>query len=298
MLKPGRLEVHLPIDLEATLMGGQAFRWMPVGDGWYSGVIQDCLVNVRVADGGIEYRSNWDEGQVRPLLESYFRLDDDIDAIRAELSRDATIAQLIQKYPGLRLLRQDPWECLVAYLCSANNSIQQISNICERLSKEFGRELTLGAECRNTFPTSADLASVALPELRNLKLGLERADNIHGLAMEVEGGALDLWSLRNADAHEARERLLRYRGVGEKIAGCVLLFSLDKLDAFPIDRHIGRALVSAYFPHLKETQLKKLETHSKEKFKDYAGIAGQLLFHEIKFGSSLATPQRSNYYFY
>ncbi len=284
MLETYYLKIHPAIDLEATLLGGQAFRWIPTSSGWFSGVIRDCLVNVRVAEGGIEYRSNRGDDQVKPMLESYFRLDDDVQAIHGELSRDPTIDQLIHKYPGLRLLRQDPWECLVAYLCSANNNIQQICRICERLSQTFGRQLTLGAECRNTFPTSAEVINAGLFQLKNLKLGLKRADNIYKLALEVEEGALDLVDLRNATMQKARARLLKCDGVGEKIASCVLLFSLDKLDAFPIDRHIGRALADEYFKGLglaKDSELPVLASLFNEHFGQYAGYAGQFLFHDM-----------------
>ena len=284
MSQTGNLAIHPPIDLQAALNGGQAFRWIPAGDGWYSGVIQDCLVNVRAADDGIEYRSNRSIERTRPILENYFRLDDDIESIHVELSRDPILAQLIRKYAGLRLLRQDPWECLVAYLCSANNNIQQISRICERLSEAFGAELTLGPENRNTFPTAADLVRSGLNELRSLRLGLERADNIFGLALEVQEGLLDLEKLRESPTHEAKERLLEVRGIGDKIAGCVLLFSLDKLDAFPIDRHISRALAEEYFPGLglpTNSELPLLESLFNEHFGQYAGYAGQFLFHDM-----------------
>lgn len=111
-------------------------------------------------------------------MENYLRLDDDIQAIHGELSRDPAVAQLIHDYPGMRLLRQDPWDCLVAYLCSANNNIHQISRICERLADTFGGELYLGPEKQKTFPDPYKLACAGLDELKSLHLGLKRHENI------------------------------------------------------------------------------------------------------------------------
>ena len=277
-----QLEMFPAIDLEATLMGGQAFRWQRGPNRWYSGMVQGCFLKLRETAGGIEFCADQPQERVRALLESYFRLDDDIAAIHADACRDPHIAKLVQKYPGIRLLRQEPWECLVAYICSANNNVLQISRIMERLAEAFGKAIELDGETRRTFPTSAQFIAAGQEELQRMKLGLSRAPNIYSAATKLEDGSLNLEVMRQQPYVESKHRLLQLTGVGHKIADCILLFSLDKLDAFPIDRHIGRALVKYCFPDLRETQLRTLQSRSLDHFGQYAGYAGQFLFHDMR----------------
>lgn len=289
MVETHGLEVSGPLDLDSTLLRGQAFRWRREAEGWYSGVVRGYLLYLRKTPDGIEFRSNQPQATISPLLENYFRLDDDLQEIHKDIGRDDKIARLVSRYPGLRLLRQEPWECLVCYLCSANNNIGQIGRIADRLADAFGSPMDFDGQVRMTFPTPAQFVAGGLQKLLDLKLGLNRAENIFQASVEVVEGHLNLEELRGKDVNEGRERLLKCRGVGNKVANCVLLFSLDKLDAFPIDRHIGKALVRYCFPDLRETQLRTLQSRSLEHFGKYAGYAGQFLFHDMrqKSGASI-----------
>ena len=277
------LRCSTAIDLKGTLMGGQAFRWRRDSNGWFSGVVQSSIIKLHATGDGIEVRTALPEQQARLLLSSYFRLDDDLKEIYSEICRDENIARLVRKYPGLRLLRQDPWECLVCFLCSANNNINQISRIADRLANAFGSPIELDGDRGNAFPTPAQFVSAGPRRLKDLRLGLKRGENIYKASLEVVEGLLDLEELRAGGLKAARQRLLKCVGVGDKIANCVLLFSLDKLDAFPIDRHIGRALALEYFPDLpppSSNELPHWNALFEEHFGRYAGYAGQFLFHD------------------
>ena len=283
----GQLLVDPPIDLNASLLGGQAFRWQETGGGWYSGVIRGCFLKIRQIPDGIEFRSNQPGEIAGPLLESYFRLDDDTNAIHANICRDPRVAEMVSRYPGMRLLHQEPWECLVAYICSANNNVPRISAIVEGLSKTFGDPINLDNEERHTFPTPIQIIAAGEEALRKLKLGLKRAPNIYRAAIEVSEGSLDLDALLQMPYNSAKNRLLECSGIGHKIADCVALFSLDKLEAFPIDRWIGRALVEWYFPGQKPPnswELPRWAESFREHFGQYAGYAGQFLFHGMRMG--------------
>ena len=275
------LAIQPAIDLQATLMGGQAFRWKEQENGWFSGVVKGSLVKVKEAEGGVEFRGNRTESELRPLLESYFRLDDDIEAIHGELSRDPIIARLIREYPGLRLLRQDPWECLVAYCCSAPNSVQGITRLVEKLAKELGDPLECCGQELYIFPSPERIADVTEAKLREMGLGLH-APRIVRVSAEVSNGSLNLDWLRAAPYPEVKKTLMNYRGIKHKVAACVSLFSLDKMEAFPVDRNIGKALVRYCFPELRETQLRTLEKRGEQHFGQYAGYAGQFLFHDMR----------------
>ena len=208
-----RLAINQPFDLETSLMMGQAFRWHQLDaafypDGadecpWFSGVLGDNLIHIRQTEDGVEYHAGGPNGateaDLSDLLSRYFRLDDDIEAIYADLcARDPQMEKLVEAYRGMRLLRQDPWECLVSYICSATASIKQISRIVESLARAFGDSVTLNGETRYTFPDSGVLSSASEGELRQLMLGF-RAPRVIRAAKQVASGSLDL---RSSDAVE------------------------------------------------------------------------------------------------
>lgn len=278
-----------PLDLAISLRMGQAFRWQTDGNGCFSGVVHGQFIQIRkVRDGLLEFRGQpGTDAEIARILKCYLRLDDDITAIYADLANHGPkIGGLVKKYPGLRILRQEPWECLVSYLCSANNNVCQISRLVERISKKFGTPISLDGETRYSFPTPERLAGEP-NRLKELRLGLNRAPNICRAARRIVGGDLDLEVLKSVSYSDAKCWLMEYdrkgkkpaNGIGDKIADCVLLFSLDKPQAFPIDTHIRSALASC-FPGEKSLSDAKLRDLALKRFGPYAGYAGQFLFYE------------------
>ena len=282
-----------PVDLEASLLGGQAHRWRREGH-WYSGVLRGELVLVRQQGQAIEFLSSpsGPQGMIS-RIRGHLRLDDDLEAIQAEITADPNVAAQVERYPGLRVLRQEPWECLVAYICSANSSIETIHLNMERLSNEFGSPLTLshpdshgeaGTVRRNTFPKPIDLAEAGEAELRRLKLGF-RAPYVHQAAIAVAEGRLDLDYLVSAPYQEAKTHLMALKGIGDKIADCIALMSLEKMEAFPIDVWVRRALTDWYFPPEPGAKDRKAPANrvllewTQGYFGRYAGYANQYLFH-------------------
>lgn len=196
------------------------------------------------------------------------------------------MARLVERYRGMRILRQDPWECTVAYLCSANNNIPQISRLVERISDKFGKSVELDGEVRKIFPRPERLArDDAESALHGMKLGLNRAANISLAARSVSSGAINLRDLRNQPYAKAKREIRNLPGVGHKISDCIALFSLDNLDAFPVDVHIGRALASWVDcpfrqgeTRLGNRQYAELVSWAQQHFGEYAGYAGQFMF--------------------
>jgi len=267
-----------PFDLSKVLDGTQDFRWRHLNDDWYSGVLKGNIVHVRQNDGALEYRAHTN---LTDLLKRYFRLDEDLDAIYATLSAlDPYIASLVKAYPHLRLLRQpDPWECTVAYICSANNSVRRISKIVEEITQTLGHELKLDSDVRYAFPTATQVLEAGPEPLRALGLGLNRHLKIVQAAQRVCVGDLDLQRLANSYTphQQAKSELMKCNGIGPKIADCIALFSLNKLQAFPIDRHIEKALVTHYFPP-ESSKPKSLSKWAQGYFGEYAGCVAQLFF--------------------
>ena len=272
------LAVSEPLDLEASLLGGQAHRWKREGD-WYSGVLRGNMVLLRQRGTAIDLRSAPAVPEfLEPGIRLYLRLDDNLEDIYADITQDSNVASQVQRYPGLRVLRQEPWECLVAYICSANSNIETIHLNMERLSDAFGHPVSINGHRRNTFPTPIDLAEAGEMELRSLKLGF-RAPYVHRAAIAVAEGRLDLDYLVRAPYEEAKTELMALRGIGDKIADCIALMSLEKMEAFPIDVWVRRALADWYFPGQKTPTNRVLLQWAQDYFGRYAGYANQYLFH-------------------
>jgi N-glycosylase/DNA lyase len=268
------IPVEQPFHLALSLESGQAFRWRREGE-WYWGVIHGHILKICQTPSGLELSSTEGEG-LRPLIRSYFRLEDDLEAIYREIGRDEHIAGAIARYRGMRLLRQEPWECLVSYICSANSSIPHIARMVEALAEAFGRPVSLEGRTLYTFPEPYRLAEAGEERLRGLGLGF-RARYVAEVARQAAEGRLDLADLHRLPYEEARERLVKLPGAGGKVADCVLLFSLDKLEAFPVDRWVRRALAD-WYPGIERQPPRKVSEWARSYFGPYAGYAQQYLF--------------------
>ena len=271
------ITVQQPFDLSASLESGQVFRWQRLGS-WYSGVIHGNLVKIRQDDLGLEFYS-WpvNEEVFVPHLSNYFRLDDKFHLILKEINKDRFMARLISRYHGLRLLRQETWECLVAFICSASSNIPRISSTMKMIASNFGQPLTFKEHTQYTFPAAEKLAEIGESSLRSLGLGF-RAKYVFGAASLVAENRINLRVLRELPYEESKEMLMGLTGVGHKIADCVLLFSLDKLEAFPIDRWVQRAVEEWYFDS-KKLRINDIRKWASDYFGSYAGYAQQYLFH-------------------
>ena len=277
------LDTDQPLDLAASLESGQAHRWQPEGD-WFSGVVRGNYIKIRQTGRRIEFRSRPSpEASVLSQLLGYFRLDDDIRAIYAEIGRDPRVAEMIGRFPGLRLLRIEPWECLVSFILSANSNLRRIHQVMEKLSESFGDPISMDGQVRHTFPTPSQLAEASERELRMLGLGF-RAPYVAQATRLVLEGRLDLEQLTRLPYPEAKAGLIECPGVGPKVAGCVCLFSLEKLEAFPIDVWVRRALGEWYFPGQKTPPDRALLEWAQDRFGRYGGYAQQYLFHGRRLG--------------
>ena len=238
------------------------------------------LIHIRQVGGRLEYRSGTD---LDALLRSYFRLDDDINAVLSELSaRDEKIATLVKKHPHLRVLRQpDPWECMVAYICSATNSVGRIRATVESVAERLGNPQELDGESRKSFPTYNMVLEAGVEPLARLGLGMDRHTKIFAAAQRIGEGRLDLHRLMQPEVcyAEAKRRLMGCYGIGDKVADCISLFALDKPEAFPVDRWVERAMAN-YFPDGRQPAGDELVMWAQDYFGRHAGYANQLLFHE------------------
>lgn len=268
------LGLETPFDLDATLGCGQAFRWEKVDGTWY-GVAGDHGIEIR-QDGKRLLFSGADEAFVR----RYFALDLDLEAILSSVDRDPRVHAAIDRCPGLRILRQEPFETLISYICATNTNIPTIKKRIALIAERYGRRLPGGA---SAFPDAAALAPCSEDELRGCVLGYRAPYACAAAALCAEDPA---WAQRVAALPygEARRELLRFPGVGPKAADCILLFAFEKYEAFPVDVHIRRMMRRHYLPDLPEDKTMTCREYdliagfAQEHFGAYAGWAQEYLF--------------------
>jgi N-glycosylase/DNA lyase len=263
-------------DLDATLMSGQAFRWHPHEHGWV-GVIGTRWVRLHQGPGSLTAEtaqpvSDWH------WLAYYLQADIDWSGVVRTFPDDEPMRAAVSACRGLRLLRQDPWECLASFILSSTKQIVQIRQIVALLCERFG-EASLGAGTA-CFPTPQRLAVVTEKELRDCKMGF-RAPSLLAAARRIADGSFDLEKIRPLDYAAARAELMKLRGVGGKIADCVLLFAYGFDTAFPVDVWIERALQELYFPRRRASD-HRLRQFAATHFGPHAGYAQQYLFHYMR----------------
>lgn len=259
------IEVPQIVDfnLAETLDCGQCFRWDPLPDGSFRGVAFGQQLHVYI-DRGTLVLDGADRESFERYWRGYFDLDFDYGAVRAQLSAQSeTMAKAAQYAPGIRLLKQDPWEALCSFIISQNNNISRIKGIISRLCQCFGDPIAGGGY---SFPGPERLCGLTPEDLQPLRCGF-RAAYVLSAAQKVSGGEVDLSAIGVMELDKAREQLMSIKGVGPKVAECALLYGMHRLDAFPMDVWMKRAM-STLFPDKKP-----------EEFGPYAGVAQQYLFH-------------------
>jgi N-glycosylase/DNA lyase len=284
------MSVHLsdsfPFNLDFTLCCGQSFRWKKLNEWWY-GIDGDKVFKIKQIGDELEF-----EGTDADFIKKYFGLHDDLPKILSQIAKDEHIKRAVKAFNGLRILRQDPWECLISYICATYKNIPAIKQMLFNLSKKFGDKTVFDGYKFYTFPTAAKLANATINELIECGLGY-RAKYVSETAKRVYEGVFDLESLRRKSYEEAKRELLNLPGVGLKVADCVSLFSLEKLEAFPVDVWIKRIILKHYTNHfedefIKKISLKKGPTRSeydslnlfgRRYFGEYAGYAQEYLYH-------------------
>ena len=272
-------------DLAATLDSGQSFRWHPCNDSWV-GVVGRHWVRLTQMRDGIRAET---AGPVADWqwLRDYLQTETDLAAVLKTFPDDAPMRDAVAACRGLRVLRQDPWECLASFILSSTKQIVQIRQIVALLCERFGEPLARPAasipnenHLSFAFPTAKRLAITTEAELRACKMGF-RAPHLLAAARRIADGTFDLDRLRRLTLAEAREELMTLRGVGGKIADCVLLFAYGFDGAFPVDVWVERALRELYFPRRRVSD-KRLRHFATTHFGPHAGYAQQYLFHYMR----------------
>jgi len=241
---------------------GQCFRWDKDGIGIAGGkiarVVRENQV-VKIYCNTEEFDNFW---------ANYFDIESDYEKIRKSFSDHHKMNEAISFGKGIRILRQEPWEALVSFIISQCNNIPRIRGIIEKMCAMFGQKVRLGDYERFSFPEAEVLSECSLSDLESLRAGY-RAKYILSAAKKVANGQVNLEEITKLPTSDARKALLEFEGVGNKVADCTLLFGMGKLDAFPVDVWMKRALAEFF-------------NNETPDFGKYAGIAQQYIFHFIR----------------
>ncbi|TQQ80329.1 DNA-3-methyladenine glycosylase family protein [Halonotius roseus] len=289
-----------PFDLQSTVESGQSYLWSRLdgkmyttdeaygGQAWYETVVppldgvsdEQAVVRVRQIDDDIEWESTTD---AVPILTHLLRLDDDLDEIRADAPDEPLIDRAFEQYRGMRLVRDPPFACLISFICSAQMRVGRIHGMQQRLAAEYGETVEFDGRTYQAFPTPEALAARTEAELRDLSLGY-RAPYVQRTAEMVADGEADPADAIGREYEAAREYLTQFVGVGDKVADCVLLFSLGYLEAIPLDTWI-RTAIEEYYPGCEQGSYTETSRAIRERFGgEYAGYVQTYVFHYLRNG--------------
>ncbi len=274
------------LDLGATLQSGQVFRWRQDAEGTWRGMVGSRRMRLAQSDAGDTLyweAAGEDFTDAETAVHSFLRLDDMSLASSAEewCRVDSLFAEAWAGCPGVRILRQDPEECFFSFLCASVAPVARISRMVSAVAEEAG-DISAEGDC--SFPSAKRLAGVSEERLRERGLGF-RARRVVEVARQIATDAdSPLTALRSAPYSEAKQFLCSFPGIGEKIADCICLFSLDKDGATPVDTHIWRIARTHYLPELAGKSLTpanyaRIVAAFQDRFGPYAGWAQQILFH-------------------
>jgi N-glycosylase/DNA lyase len=296
---------------EISINSGQMFLWEKYEKSWY-GIYGEYVLKLTDSRSHTLVKKNENGNASKneeikfssfppyPYWEKQvFRLDDDINEIFSSFSNDALVSELIWNYPGLRLMRQQPHQCMVSFACASNTNISRIRRMLRNLCERFGNEMIVDDKRFFTFPSAERLNRASNDELRLCGLGY-RTRAVKAVAEAIVNDSPNISSLLRLSYEDAKNELLKIHGIGDKVADCILLFSLDKLEAFPIDIWMARALYLNYgwlfnnsnkkFDSNRKLSYEKITAHeyrilsryARDYFGKYGGYAQQYIYYNAR----------------
>ncbi len=247
-------------DIPLCLDCGQAFRWRKTEDGTWQGIAYGKFLTIKQEANKITFLDTTKE-DFEGLWVKYFDLERDYEKILSSYDEENLITAC-KAYPGIRILKQDEWEAICSFIISANNNIPRIKGIIERLCESFGEKIDGGY----TFPSPEKIAALEVEDLAPIRSGF-RAKYIIDAARKISSGQIDLEKVKVMSFEDAKNELLKIKGVGEKVAQCALLYGFGRIEAFPVDVWVKRIVTELYPDGLPEC------------IRGTEGIAQQYLFH-------------------
>mgnify|MGYP003306829642 FL=1 len=263
------------INIRETINSGQIFLWENYGNEWFVLDGDDIIMGKQTPFEVLTFSKR---------VKNFFRQDDNYVKILKEITKDKIVKKTVRYYPGLRITRQDPFQCCISFIVSSNSNIPNIRMRLQKLCRKFGTKVRFQKRDFFLFPEPKRLARATMQELNQCKLGY-RSKYVLDTSRAIASGEIDLDELKKIKYEQAKESLLKLPGIGDKVADCIMLFSLEKLDAFPLDTWMLKILQKYYSDKFcidKKTISKKRyeDVHQNvlEHFGRYAGYSQQFLY--------------------
>ena len=277
--------------LKQTFECGQCFRFDKISDTNYVTVAFERVIELEEDGDNIRIYNSTEE-DVRNIWINYFDLNRDYSSIKEELAKDELLKKCVEFGHGIRILNQDPFEILISFIISARNSIPSIMKTINKISAKWGREIEYKGKIYHAFPTIEQIKDASLEEIQDTgasfrsKYIIDTISNVYRSYMAKKEGNLekieelrkyDLEYIKSLNDDECHTALQEFKGVGAKVADCIMLFSMEKYSAFPVDVWVKRAMI--YFYDAEDASLNKIRIFARNKFKELSGFAQQYLFY-------------------
>ena len=257
-----------------TINSGQVFLWEKKENKWYGIDGQNILI---IDEKARKFRRNNSEF-------IFFRQNDNFEEIYSHLKKDKIVKKALEIFPGIRLLQQDPFQCYISFIISSNSNIPNIKTRLQNLCRKFGEKKIINSNEFFLFPESSVISNAPISKILDCGVGY-RAKAIKEASIAVTNGEIDFENLKKMNYYDAKQELTKVFGIGNKVADCILLFSLNKLEAFPLDRWMLRILQKYYSKKFEvssktitDKTYEKIHEKAVEHFGKYAGYSQQFLF--------------------
>ena len=268
-------DLHTNINIRETINSGQVFLWENYKNTWFVIDGHDIIMARQTPFEVLTFSKR---------AKKFFREDDNYEKILKNITKDKIVKKATKHYPGLRVTRQDPFQCCISFIISANSNIPNIRTRLQKLCKKFGRKIRFEKKEFFIFPSPKTLGNATLHDLQECGLGY-RSKYVLDTSRAVISGEINFDELKKSNYQESRESLLKLPGIGGKVADCIMLFSLEKLEAFPLDTWVTKIL-EKYYPNkfcvdkktISKKRYEKIHQQILDHFGNFAGYSQQFLF--------------------
>ena len=262
------------INLKDTITCGQIFRFTIEDDNSYTVILSDRVVNLKKDNNDLIISSN-NYDNIEKVVREYLDLDRDYDLLNNNLlSIDPSLKEIIDECIGLKMIKQPSFECIISYIISQNNRVPQIAKALDNISNKYGEKILFNNKEYYLFPSIDKLKDVSIDDFRELKCGF-RDKYLYEFIQKVMDKKIDLEYINQLNSDDALKYLMSVKGIGEKVASCILLFSYSRFDVFPIDTWVKKYMKDKY----NITNINDIRTFTKDKYKDTCGLMIQYMFH-------------------
>ena len=267
------LKLKNNFDLKSTITCGQIFRFIE-DDNNYIIIVKDRVISLKQEDGYIVVESNKEEG-LKDFIYDYFDLNRDYEKIDNDIiKKDKKLKDAIDFSKGLKMIHQDPFETLISYIISQNNRVSSIANALNLLSFNYGEKVIFKDKEYYLFPSLENLSKLKVEDFRNCKVGF-RDKYLYEIIKSINTKKLELDKISDMAGDEALKYLIQFKGIGMKVASCILLFAYQKFDVYPVDTWVKKFMKEDYNIE-GEANIRKF---TYEKYKDYSALAIQYMFN-------------------